>query len=112
MDRLDVATNPLEITQTATGEQLLVLHGDLEGEALECFMTAVNGASAHRGDVHVDLGAVTFFGSSALRALIVAQTSLANDGKDLRIDRASYIARRVLEIMGVASNLHLPDDAE
>jgi anti-anti-sigma factor len=108
MDLFDAAT--CKLGRRATGEPVLTLHGEAEGQALECFMTAVNQADARPGVVHVDLGDVTFFGSAAIQTLVVAQRSLAERGTVLRIDRASHIVRRVLEVTGVAEYLRLPDD--
>jgi anti-anti-sigma factor len=54
------------------------------------------------GEVVVDLGAVTFFDSSSVRAFIGARAELERRDIVLRIDRCSDIVRKVLEVTGVA----------
>jgi anti-sigma B factor antagonist len=61
----------------------------------------------HRCPVVVDLDAVTFLDSQALNALLVAHRLITKDGGGLKVQRASTIVRRVLEVTGSARLLGL-----
>ena len=60
------------------------------------------GAPRH---VEVDLGGLTFLDSSGLRALLVGQLALVERGGTLRIDPASEVVDRLLEITGLHEQL-------
>jgi anti-sigma B factor antagonist len=53
--------------------------------------------------VVLDLSAVTFFGSSAIRALIRAGNDLRDRGVTLHVDRTNHLVAKVLELTGVAA---------
>ena len=69
----------------------------------------VEGAPPPVTTVVVDLTGVTFLGSSGIGALIAARKELGERDIDLRVERCSPIADRVLEIAGVRSLLAATD---
>jgi anti-sigma B factor antagonist len=59
------------------------------------------------GDVMVDLAGVTFFDSTAVRALLRARTGLTARGRRLVVSDPAPNARRVLELTGLAGAFEL-----
>ncbi len=96
---------PGSVTVTVAGEIDLTDHEELRS-------VIVDGASAPVTTVVIDLTHVTFLGSSGIGALIAAWRELGERDIDLRVDRCSPIADRVLEIAGVRSLLAAPGDPD
>ncbi len=94
---------PDSVTVTVGGEIDLTDHDELR-------TVIVNGASPEVTTVIIDLTDVTFLGSSGIGALIAAWKELGERDIDLRVDRCSPIADRVLEIAGVRALLAAPTD--
>jgi anti-anti-sigma factor len=62
------------------------------------------------GTVVVDLSGVTFFDSTAIRALVRAHAEVDRRGKDMLVGNVSPQVRRVLELTGVWESLpHYPN---
>lgn len=70
--------------------------GELDAAECRAFDAALRDAVAGGRLVHLDLTAVTFFGSTAVRTLVVAQRAARDAGGDLRIAAMSEQVRRVL----------------
>ena len=92
---------PGSVTVMVAGEIDLTDHDELR-------TVLVEGAPPPVTSVVVDLTGVTFLGSSGIGALIAAWKELGERDIDLRVDRCSQIADRVLEIAGVRSLLAAP----
>jgi anti-anti-sigma factor len=85
------------------GDTLVRVTGGVDMSTVAAFERALAEAFAQgSGDVRLDLSEVTFFGSEGVRALIAAQGAPAASGRTVRVVAASPIARRVLEITGLA----------
>jgi anti-sigma B factor antagonist len=104
--------NPAWRASRDPGDSTVRLEGELDLAAAERLerelLTAVKECD---GELHVDLVAVTYLDSSAIRALLRASALASDDGKRLRISGASGVSRRVLEIAGVDKVLGLDDGA-
>ena len=92
----------------ATGPSVVVtVRGELDIAAACSFTAQLRDAAAHERDVVVDLSAVTFIDSTALRALIAAHRMLADGGHRLIVAEPSAVVSRVLTLSGLVSLLHL-----
>ena len=93
------------------GFVVVTLQGEFDIVGAEDLRGALVGAwEHHRCPVVVDLDAVTFLDSQALNALLVAHRVITKDGGTMRVQRASSIVRRVLEVTGSARLLGLGDE--
>ncbi|HET6850206.1 MAG TPA: STAS domain-containing protein [Gaiellales bacterium] len=92
------------VEQVQQGDDVvLVVTGGVDMATVAVFEQALAEAMSRTGgDVGLDLSAVTFLGSEGVRALIAAQAAPSASGRSIRIVAASPIARRVLEITGLA----------
>jgi anti-anti-sigma factor len=95
---------------TTDGVHRLELHGELDLSAARDFESACAAAADRAPDtLDVDLTNVTYFDSSSVRALLRVVNTARDDGKIVRVTHASAIARRVLELTGVAPLLGLDE---
>jgi anti-anti-sigma factor len=95
---------------TTDGVPVLELHGELDLSAARDFETACAAAATRAPErLNVDLTQVTYFDSSSVRALLRVVTTARDEGKVVRVTGASDIARRVLELTGVATLLGLDE---
>ena len=79
-------------------EALIAVHGDLDLFSVQVLTDALASApSVSR--VVVDLQEVTFLDSAALRQIESLARDFAAQGRILRLDHASRLVRRLIEIM-------------
>jgi anti-anti-sigma factor len=85
------------------GSLRLAVAGELDMDTVGQLGAAVDEAlTAHRPtQMIIDLGAVTFLGSSGLRALLTAQRMAGERGAALRIENARGAVLRVLSVTGL-----------
>ncbi len=93
-----------DVTLICVGELDTSAWREFRQEVIDC------GAIADTRRVVLDLSDVTFFDSSAIRALIGAREQLLQHDVELRVDKVSPIVTRVLEITGLDAYLVPPDD--
>lgn len=77
---------------------MLAWSGELDSAECRAFEAALRDAGAGGQVVHLDLTDVTFFGSTAVRTLVVAQRAAREAGGDVRIAAMSEQVRRVLAL--------------
>jgi anti-anti-sigma factor len=77
------------------------------GQLRDCLLAAV-GAGAHRPDLMVDLGNVTFLDATGVSALVEAAVAARRAGIHLTVRNPRGLVRRILEITGVAARLDVP----
>lgn len=94
MDLLDTRADVVVLN----GEALVTVHGDLDAFAVPVLEGAMADAAAATRVV-VDLENVPFLDSAALRRIETLARELAASGRTLRIDHASGIVRRLIDIM-------------
>jgi anti-anti-sigma factor len=100
--RLDVRTGPGRTVLAAAGEVDLASAGELR-DALRAHLA--------RGPVLLDLSALTFMDSSAVRTLDDVLGACEREGWDLRVGRDMHEhVRQVLEMTGLLAALPLADD--
>jgi len=90
--------------QLGGGCVLISVVGEFDRRLHEVFVQAVGSGG---GDVAVDLSETTFLDSSGLRSLVIGWRDTESRGGRLRIDRASDLARRSIEVCGLAEHLGL-----
>jgi anti-anti-sigma factor len=86
----------------------IVFDGELDLAVADQIRHRILAAGAEARQVELDLGEVTFFDSSALRAVIDAQRSLADTGSTVYVGTASRIVDRVLGVSGAWDILRGP----
>lgn len=82
---------------------VLVISGELDeasDKAVTAALAAFIAVVPPGEDIRLDLSDVTFFSSSGIRTLLRAAQAL--DGQHLKVERASPLVRRVLEITMLA----------
>jgi anti-anti-sigma factor len=88
----------------------LVLEGELETHNWERLRdTIVDTAAEGTTTVVLDLGEVTFFDSSAIRALLGARTALEPRGVTIALGPRSDIVQRVVELTGLLEHFPVVD---
>lgn len=96
-----VTQESIVVVPAGRGRFSVRVSGDVDvGEAevlLDVLVPLVSGG----GDIDLDLGGVTFLGSSGLRAVVAAMRAGEPTGARLRVVSASRIAGRVLELTGM-----------
>jgi anti-sigma B factor antagonist len=95
---------PTDVTLVCVGELDTSGWREFRQEVIDC------GEVEGTRRVVLDLSDVTFFDSSAIRALIGAREQLLLNEVELRVDKVSPIVTRVLEITGLDAYLVSPDD--
>ena len=91
---------------------VLSLAGELDLSARDELTEAVLAAVADRTSdvVCLDLGATTFIDSEALAAIIIGVNAAREAGKRFRVDGATGVVRRVLDVAGIGYHLRDFDD--
>ena len=106
------ATEVLEIDVADRGGlRLLRLRGELDMAGVDQFerLLIADGAP-EAGTFVVDLRGLTFIDSSGLRALIMADQRVREEGGHLVVVRGSDRVNQVLEMTGVAGHIELVDE--
>ena len=108
----DDATEVLEIDVADRGGlRLLRLRGELDMAGVDQFERLLNADGApESGTFVVDLRGLTFIDSSGLRALIMADQRVREEGGHLVVVRGSDRVNQVLEMTGVAGHIELVDE--
>lgn len=99
----------IETTEGGAAGPRVAVHGELDiatASELERELRARLG----RGDVVLDLQAVSFMDSSGLRALLVASREAREAGRRLLVQPGKGQVLRVIEIAQVSEHLELADD--
>lgn len=84
------------------GRYSVRLSGDVDMEEADLLQSAAVAIIAEGADVEIDLAGVTFLGSGGLRAIAAAVRAGAPVGAQVTVVAASRIARRALELTGMA----------
>lgn len=94
------ATVSLTITPLVDRPGLAVA-GDVDFRSLSEFSKAIDGAlRTHPGDVHVDLGGLTFIEVSGMRVLADAARQLSEQGRRLVLENVAPHLSPVLKLVG------------
>jgi anti-sigma B factor antagonist len=107
---LEVESSPSQVVTECRRFTLdhfrLALSGDFDAFAADTFDRSIDVllAAGHRGVV-VDLGAITFLDSSAIRSLLRAKNAVTQVDGCFSVDRVPSPADRVLEIAGLSTYL-------
>ena len=106
------ATEVLEIDVAESGGvRLLRLTGEFDMASVDQFERLLTAdGSLEAGTFVVDLRRVTFIDSSGLRALIMADQRLRDEGKRFVVVRGPDQVNRVLEMTGVSERIELVDE--
>lgn len=101
----------IEVDERA-GRVRVALIGEVDLEKGDRVVMALAGAAATaREGVVVDLRDTTFLGSTGVRILLEAQAAAQGRGLPLTVVAGEGPARRTLELVGLAEQLGLDDDA-
>jgi anti-anti-sigma factor len=96
----------LHLEVSPAGDAFLAASGEVGGDGWIAFRQAIfDAGNQTRTTVILDLSGVTFFDSSAIRAVIGAKRVLGEQGVTLIIGPTSPIVERVLEITGLRPHL-------
>lgn len=92
----------------ANGRRTIVLRGDLDAYTgprfSDCLAEAVNGG---RGDLAVDMSAVSFVDSSGIAILVATAKQLRDRGNTLVIQSPPRMVGKLLEMTGVSKLVRL-----
>ncbi len=96
----------LTVTVTATG---LAAAGEIDTSTVSVLTVALEShmLDSSEGDVVLNMAAVEFIDSSGLRVLIDAHRTTAQAGRLLVISEPSIVVRRLLEVSGLHTHLHV-----
>jgi anti-sigma B factor antagonist len=98
----DVSPVVVAVGRRSDGEPLVSVFGEVDDDPHDVIQHSIADAAAGGETVHVDLTGVRFLGSAGLAVLVRAGRALEAEGKRLRVDVASPMVRRVLEVTAVA----------
>jgi anti-sigma B factor antagonist len=88
--------------------RLVQLEGELDMAGVDRFQRSLTGGRDSQAATYVvDLRGLSFLDSSGLRALIVADQSVRDDGGRFIVVRGSDRVNEVLEMTGVAQRIEL-----
>ncbi|HSD22903.1 MAG TPA: STAS domain-containing protein [Solirubrobacterales bacterium] len=106
------ATEPLDIAVSDTGGvRLLRLEGELDMAGVDRFERLLpGGRTPGTSTFVVDLRGLTFIDSSGLRALIMADQRVREEGGRFIVVRGPDRVNEVLEMTGVAQRIELVDE--
>jgi anti-anti-sigma factor len=106
------STEVLEIdVADREGLRVLRLKGELDMAGVEQFERLLSADRApEAGKIVVDLRGLTFIDSSGLRALIMADQRVRDDGGRFVVVRGSDRVNQVLEMTGVAGHIEIVDE--
>jgi anti-sigma B factor antagonist len=109
MTQEEVSLPKAEFQVTRDSDSVIVaIVGEFDLAAEPAFITMLDGLSADGGgDVTLDLSETSFFDSTALRCVILADLRLAALGRAMRIAAPSPRVMKVLEITGVGDQIHI-----
>jgi len=97
---------PLLQTEGAGGRVIVRLAGEIDLSNVDGLEAQIESAIAHAQDVVIDLTAIDFIDSRGLRLLNRVSSSIADrDGTLLVVAPASSVARSVLDMTGMSSEL-------
>ena len=108
------STEVLEIDVTDRGGmRVLRLSGELDMAGVDQFerLLIADGAP-EAGRIVVDLRGLTFIDSSGLRALIMADQRVRDEGGHFVVVRGSDRVNQVLEMTGVAGHIEIVDEPQ
>jgi anti-sigma B factor antagonist len=106
------ANDLLEIVVSENGgSRLLRLNGEFDMAGVDLFDRMLNAdETPEAGTFVLDLRGLTFIDSSGLRALIMADQRVRDDGGRVIVVRGSDRVNQVLEVTGVARQIELVDE--
>jgi anti-anti-sigma factor len=113
IDALGIKAPPAFAIEEATatgGPTIIVLRGELDMAAATMIRRLVDGAD--RTGLVIDLSAVRFADSSALRELLHARTAVAERGARLVLAEVPHAVRRLLEMTCTAGLFELSPSVE
>jgi anti-sigma B factor antagonist len=113
IDALGIKAPPAFRIEEATapgGPTVIVLRGELDMAAAMTIRRHVDGAD--RTGLVIDLSAVAFADSSALRELLHARMAVTERGARLVLAAAPQVVRRLLEMTGTAGLFELAPSAD
>ena len=95
---------PFSLAVRASNENTVVaLAGDFDLSGVEQFRSCIEELiGTSDGPLVVDLGEVTFIDSSAISALLEMRRLVAREHRELRLQRISARAARLLELTGLS----------
>ncbi len=99
---VDTAEPTFRVTVDPTAPAAIAAEGELDATSAPKLRTALEAAiAAGVGDIHLDLGGVTFIDSSGLQSITAVLRELRESGHDLSIASASRSVRRIFEVTGL-----------
>lgn len=101
---MTASASRLDIEVQSAG--VLTLRGDIDAHTagqLEAALLDVH----DEDEVHLHMAEVAFLDSSGLRVVLAAHRRLAEDGRELIVDRPSDVVTRLLEITGLQDHLRI-----
>jgi anti-sigma B factor antagonist len=99
---------PIVVEPCGRGRYSVRLFGDVDIDEADLLRSAATPIVAGGSDVELDLTEVTFIGSGGLRAIAEAVRAGGPTGAKVTVVAASRIARRALELTGMAALVALP----
>ena len=91
-----VVHDGVAVSLTLTGE-----FDDFNADGLDASLAALLATPVRTVDI--DTTRVTYISSTALRSLIAFHGTAARHGTQVRITRASYVVRRLIEVVGLSA---------
>ena len=104
----------IDTTTTMDGQARIAVAGEVDVSCAHELRTAIDAALAAEGagDVEVDLAQVPYIDSTGIGVLVGAVQKAADAGVTLRVSNVQRNVRRVLDMLGIASDLGLGAPAE
>lgn len=93
-----------EAIRIETGDGIITVTGEIDAGSAPALASTIR---ATNGSIDLDLAAVTFIDSSALRVLIEAHQIVAARGDELAIVNPSPVARRLFDLSAVTDYLNI-----
>ncbi len=90
---------------SADGDRIVVT-GDIDAHTCPELASALSPLPG-AGDVHLDVGGVSFMDSSGLRVIISSHKEAEAAGRQILIERPSGAVVRILEVSGLLDHLHV-----
>lgn len=103
-----MSADTMTVAAVGPGRYLVRVQGDVDVDEALALMDTIVPLAGSGAEVDLDLDGVTFLGSSGLRAVATALRAGQEAGGRVVVVAASRVARRVLELAGMALLLAPP----